>query len=109
MAIEKMELKAVGEPDDDPALGTTGDTTVCSADFNFSYARDSNVYVSYVEDKANMIALTQARQMNTTQRMFPLQHIQSSSSFLRGSDHPRSDDRMFVWFRVDFHPAFGFR
>ncbi len=71
---DETSLKAVNEPDDEPGLGLTGDDggMVCSLATNFSRSRDSNVYGSLVEDVPSLIALTQARPMNATQRMFPL-------------------------------------
>lgn len=68
----EADLKAAGEPDDELGLPSNADTVACSAAQNFSRSRDSNVYGSLVEDVPSMIALTQARQMNLTQRMFPL-------------------------------------
>jgi hypothetical protein len=72
VAGDSQELKAVGEPDDQPGQPGNADEVVCSAIQNFSSARDTNVYASLVEDAPSLIALTQGRQMNTVQRMFPL-------------------------------------
>lgn len=71
-AGEEAVLKAVSEPDDEPGAGSTADTVVCLASQNFSRSRDSGVYSTVVEDKPSLIALTQARPMNLTQRMIPL-------------------------------------
>jgi len=65
-------LMAVGEPDDQLGQPADADEVDCSAAQNFSSARDTNVYASLVEDAPSLVALTQGRQMNTVQRMFPL-------------------------------------
>jgi hypothetical protein len=74
LAGDETDLKAVNEPDDGPGAGPTDDApdTCTVANLQRSYARDSGVYVSYVEDKPSMVALSQARRLNTTQRMIPL-------------------------------------
>ena len=67
-------LKAVGEPDDELGQEPDADVVACSAipSQNFSSSRDSNVYGSHVEDVPMLVAVTPTRQMNLTQRMFPL-------------------------------------
>lgn len=71
---DEPDLKAVGEPDDELGADPDDDVVGCQAEplQNFSSSRDSNVYGSHVEDVPMLVALTAARPMNLTQRMFPL-------------------------------------
>ena len=70
--MAEPEMKAATEPDDDPALPS--DLYQCIADsFDFTHARDSNVYSALVEDVPSLRAPTPVKPLGSIQRMFPLE------------------------------------